>query len=246
MLAGVFGLTIYPLKWFGVIFEGDYGINRLVDDVSRQMQIPIAAVFILPSYLCNAWAVFYARQVIFSDKLLSVLSHEQIKAVCAHELAHVNDRNKGLPVRIALACALASAVFIKPVLALEENAEQIALTLVVYGAFLLVWMGLAIWAGRRIARGMEERADRAAVAHQRDAGAYAGALARVYEINLMPAVMSRRSGDAHPDLYDRMLVAGITPEFPRPLPPKRRAGVVVDVLAVGLVATTVVVVLLDR
>jgi hypothetical protein len=74
---------------------------------------------------------------------------------------------------------------------------------------------------------MEKRADEAAVGYQLDASIYAQALARLYEANQMPAIMPRRWFVApHPDLYDRMLAAGLTPDFAKPLPPRRRALVV--------------------
>jgi hypothetical protein len=73
---------------------------------------------------------------------------------------------------------------------------------------------------------MEIRADKAAIENQLDTAVYARALAHMYEANQMPAVMPRRSLGPHPDLYDRMLEAGLTPDFPKPSPPKRRASLV--------------------
>ena len=48
---------------------------------------------------------------------------------------------------------------------------------------------------------------------------YARALARIYEDSLLPAVNSRKV-ESHPDLYDRMEAAGITPDFLRPARPE--------------------------
>jgi hypothetical protein len=49
---------------------------------------------------------------------------------------------------------------------------------------------------------------------------YAQALERLYEINQTPAVMPRRATKIHPDLYDRMIAAGVTPDYPKPAPAK--------------------------
>ena len=53
-----------------------------------------------------------------------------------------------------------------------------------------------------------------AKAAERDTGTYARALARLYEDNLAPAVMPKET--THPHLYDRLVAAGVTPDFPRP------------------------------
>jgi hypothetical protein len=36
----------------------------------------------------------------------------------------------------------------------------------------------------------------------------------LYEENLIPAVMAQRR--THPDLYDRLIAAGVQPDYPRP------------------------------
>ena len=71
---------------------------------------------------------------------------------------------------------------------------------------------------RKFSRSMERRADKAATANEGDAGTYARALAQLYQDNLVPAVGARPT---HPHLYDRMLAAGVAPDFPRPAPARR-------------------------
>jgi hypothetical protein len=53
-----------------------------------------------------------------------------------------------------------------------------------------------------------------------NAGIYACALEKLYRENQSPAVNASKRA-THPHLYDRMIAAGITPDFPRPARPKR-------------------------
>ena len=46
---------------------------------------------------------------------------------------------------------------------------------------------------------------------------YAKALLKLYEDQLAPAVGPKKRA-THPDLYDRLLAAGMQPDFPRPSP----------------------------
>jgi hypothetical protein len=64
-------------------------------------------------------------------------------------------------------------------------------------------------------RRMEVRADVFGSSVYEDKSIYARALAKLYQANEIPAVMPRKRMP-HPHLYDRMVVAGVTPEFPRP------------------------------
>jgi hypothetical protein len=67
---------------------------------------------------------------------------------------------------------------------------------------------------------MEKRADEFAVKEQLNDGIYARALEKLYKENLSPAV-NVNNRQTHPHLYDRMIAAGITPDFQRPARPKR-------------------------
>ena len=72
---------------------------------------------------------------------------------------------------------------------------------------------------RRVSHRMEERADKIAIECKHiNPEVYARALERLYQTNQMPAVTPSRANKTHPDLYDRMLAAGVTPDFPKPKP----------------------------
>ncbi len=59
--------------------------------------------------------------------------------------------------------------------------------------------------------------------HEPAPGSYARALARLYEINRIPAVLPGRPR-SHPHLHDRLVAAGAVPAEPRPQPPSRARG----------------------
>jgi hypothetical protein len=66
---------------------------------------------------------------------------------------------------------------------------------------------------------MEQRADATATRHQADPGQYARALEAIYRSSAIPAVLWGRG--THPHLYDRLVAAGVEPDFPRPKAPSR-------------------------
>jgi Zn-dependent protease with chaperone function len=222
LLADIFTIKIHLLRWFRILLPANAILKTLVAEVSQKMQVPVSAAWILPSYVCNAVALPQIRQLIFTDRLLLTLSDEQTKAVCAHELGHLRESRKLLFVRIVLLVMFFTVIFMRPFLAFEYDNPHVVQMLVIY----FIFMCLNVFFARRMARQMEIRADKAALENQMDTAVYARALAHVYEANQMPAVMPRRSRGAHPDLYDRMLAAGLTPDFPKPSPPKRRASLV--------------------
>jgi len=92
---------------------------------------------------------------------------------------------------------------------------------------------------QRFGRRMEVRADGVARAHEGDAGTYAGALEKIYRANLIPAVLAK-GRRVHPDLYDRLLAAGVQPSYPRPRPPSRLPAAAGAILALGPLLVAVV------
>ena len=57
-----------------------------------------------------------------------------------------------------------------------------------------------------------------------DESVYAPALEKLYRENQLPAV-NINDRQTHPHLYDRMLAAGISPDYPRPRRPKKMTTV---------------------
>ncbi len=170
----------------------------------------------------TALAFPFGRVVAVTDTALNACADEELGAVCSHELAHLNEPRRIHFARLAGQFAWLPLFLLGPL--------QGALGA---GRGLLVGAGGCLLAHvlvRRMVLALEKRADVAAKAHEGEPGAYARALEKLHEINLMPAVM-RSWLPTHPHLYDRLLAAGITPDYPRPKPPSRwRAKVALSCL----------------
>jgi Zn-dependent protease with chaperone function len=169
---------------------------------------PRIAILNLPS--ANAGALPFFGWITFLRELPEVLSEPELEAVTAHELAHLRESRlmllgRMLPILILIPLLLA----IKPLVA-------------VFGWLVAVVMPLAAlvvaFASRLLSRVLERRADAAGKQTETQPGLYARALETLHRVNLAPAVESSR-GTTHPNLYDRMIAAGVTPDYPRPRPP---------------------------
>jgi len=213
LLAFLSGLGVRLMRWLGLLKPAPEHLQVLVGEMSQQSRVPVRATWVLSTHLSNAVALPLTRQLIFTRKLLATHPDEEIKAICAHELGHLNEPRKVVLVRTLVALFLFPLVFLKPVISLVGP---------VNGCLLLILPVLVLFlVGVRLGRLMEKRADRIAVGNQLvEPAVYARALERLYQINQMPAVMPRRAHKIHPDLYDRMLAAGVTPDFPKPAPAK--------------------------
>ena len=212
MIAFLFGLGVRLMRWLRLLKPAPEHLAALVGEVSQKMAVPVRATWVLSTHVDNAVALPLTRQLIFTSKLLSTHPDGEIKAICAHELGHLNEPRKVIFVRVLVALALYPLVFINPMNSLNGMANGCLL--------LLIPVLLLIFTGRRLSRRMEKRADQIAAENQSESTVYARALERLYQTNQMPAVMPRRANKIHPDLYDRMLASGVTPEFPKPAPAK--------------------------
>ena len=234
LLAFLFGLNVRLLRWLRVLKPAPERLQALVGEMSQKMGVPVRATWVLPAHLANAMAQPLTRQLIFTEKLLSTHPDGEIRAICAHELGHLNEPRKVLLVRALVSLSVFPLVFINPLASLGYDYLAV-----------LVWLltgALIFWLlGIPLARRMEKRADRIAVENQNaEPAVYARALERLYQTNQMPAVMPRRSNKIHPDLYDRLTAAGVTPDFPKPAPPDRLSWTSYVVLAGLFVLPTAV------
>ncbi len=206
-------LAIALRHWLGLIAPASADLQKLVAEVSAQMGVPVRAVWESNSPQVNAWAYISSRRLIFTRRLLDHLPDEEIRAICAHELGHLNEPG-GAFWRPAMLCLM-----VLPLILIKPLANEFGS----WGLFAVVLATLVIARVRMyFARKMEVHADRLAGENTSEPVIYARALAHIYELNQSPAVISEKNWRIHPNLYDRMVSVGIAPDFPRPAAPPRR------------------------
>jgi hypothetical protein len=175
--------------------------------------------------MANAIAFPWTGCVAVTERAMSVLNEEELVCVLRHEIAHLNESIRTKVRRLAPLALLFALATQRWIGAAFGRGTAYA----ILGSFLALTL-----IGRRNARRAEERADRHAIADG-SAAVYARTLERIYRANLAPATTRRWA--VHPSLYDRMVAAGVQPDFPRPSAPAHVGFVSAILLAtvVGIV-----------
>lgn len=185
-------------------------LKRLVGETSRELGVPVSTARELVDLNANAMALPTSREVWFTTKLLEVAPDEEIKAVCAHELGHLNESRGAVTIRVAGSLILFPVVFIRPVFAFGGMDMVVSL----FAGMSLCWLARQKWS-----RSKERLADTTAVEHRPNDPVFARALERIHRVNLIPASFKSQTMLSHPHLYDRLLAAKVVPEYARPKPP---------------------------
>lgn len=229
-IAWAFGGLIWSWKKCGLLKPASDRLEGIARDVSARMGVRLRGVWQLQSNSSTAYALPYTGDVIFSEKLVNMAPDEEVASICAHELAHCREPRSVLFARLAKSLGTLPFLFTKPLLHYFEVAG-------VFFAGVAYWI-VNLWA-RDFSRRREIDADREARVNEGDPGVYARALARLYEANFAPAVMPRKH--SHPHLYDRLLSAGVRPDYPRPEPPNTYSihGTFLWMLLGALIAMTI-------
>jgi Zn-dependent protease with chaperone function len=206
------------LRLLGVVGPAPAAVATMLEELAREMKVPgRVRVFELEWAQVNAVAWVMHRAVGFSRPLLELMAPDEVRAIAAHELAHLIEPKRVRVVRIVHLFAYLAAV---PVIKYGGGIGVLA-------GWLMV---LAIAFGyKRFARRLEVRADRLESQAIADANAYTRSMTRLHELNGAPAVMP--GSPTHPHLYDRLLAGGIQPDFPRPKAPSRVKPLVAALLA---------------
>lgn len=211
---GVVGLWIIwtrgGLVWLGRMLglfqPAPERLRKIAADTSARMNVPFREVWLLRSPSAQAFAMPGTRKLLFTERLLKLLSDNEVAAICAHELAHLTESKAHRYSRSIQMLIFFPWICFNPLTHAFGS----------FGFYGLLFTTLGVpRIYRKISRKLESRADEMAKANEGDAGTYARALAKLYADNLTPAVMAK-SRATHPHLYDRLLAAGVTPDFPRP------------------------------
>ena len=174
-------------------------VHQWLHEQIRRREIPKFYLRVQAGGMVNALASggVYRHFVVLGQGLLDRLSVEHVKAILAHELGHVINRDntrRNLPV-IGL-CAILHAVYLKEI-AFELEGPALVIPAVVFGLFVF-WYVLPNYFGRR----REFDADRRAVELIGDAESVAQALEAFAEVTDTP--LDDHGGWTHPPMGKRI------------------------------------------
>jgi Zn-dependent protease with chaperone function len=212
LVAWNWGLFMRLLRGIGMLQAPNDRLRGMVAGTARRMGVREPVTWLLDAPIAYAAALPTTGELMFSTRMLEISSDEEISAICAHELAHLSESKSVLAGRIAGSLTLYPVIFARPAVHFGLAGMGTLVGLVV----------LSMVSTRRLTRHMEKRADKIATENQGQEGVYARALEKLYCDSLIPAVSSNNR-QMHPHLYDRMLAAGIQPEYPRPAKPGKMA-----------------------
>jgi Zn-dependent protease with chaperone function len=193
----------------GLVTAAPERLKRIMGDTAAKMNVPFREVFLMRVSWGRAGVFPASRKLLFSERLLELLPDEEVAAVCTHELGHLSE-SKAVRFRQSMdMLAFMPWLFFRPLVHAFGPPAFLGLLITTFAVLRL---------SGTMSRKLEARADRIAVDQEADPGTYARALLRLYEDGLVPAVLEKKE-QKHPDLFDRLLAAGVTPDFPRPAAP---------------------------
>lgn len=203
-----YGGALYILKILGLLTPAEPAVVEGVAEISARLRMPPPKVLIFHAVHATAFAFPWSHTIILSERLVRTLPPASVLAICRHEIAHLSESR----------LVTAARLFFIPYLLLIAMSRPIVGSV---GVFVWVLLFAVFSATSRqllkLWRKMEVRADAHSAETDLERRAYAQALEKLYEINLIPAVLSENQ--THPDLYDRLRNCGVEPAFPRPHAP---------------------------
>ncbi len=183
-------------------------LDRLVAEASAITGVKPRHAWLAITPVANAAALIYIKSLVVTTRMMEDLQDDEVRAVILHEMAHLRERLLVQIARLVGMLSWTSLIFIHPMV---HRFEFKGILILLAGVWLVNRLA------RALARRLENEADSAAIHGTHDPAVYAHALEKLYIANQLPAVM--RGRQVHPHLYDRMVQAGVTPAYPRPLPP---------------------------
>ena len=144
---------------------------------------------------------------------LEILDEDQQFSVLCHEIGHLRESRSAKLLRAVLPVSIA---VMPGVIVWMQTIELMHyyVVLILTSVIALLLFG-SMWLSRRLERAADQHALESAVSPQ----VYARSLELLYEHNRIPAVI--KGSTSHPNLYDRLIAAGVTPEYERPQPPSQ-------------------------
>lgn len=221
------GGSVAILRMAGLLKPVGEPLQKASREQAAAQGVPLRHVMQMDLPMANAFAFPWTKDLGFTHATLAVLNGKELHSVIAHELGHLKE---GLATRGSRLIG-ALAFFTIGLAPAAGISGQPLVALGLFAGYLLV-SRLASRVHKRLEISADQHAHRAESEKEEEEGAYASALEKIHKASLIPAVLAPRS--PYPSLYDRMISAGVTPDFPRPQPPRRLAPMLCGLLATGL------------
>ncbi|MDH3247514.1 MAG: M56 family metallopeptidase [Acidimicrobiia bacterium] len=186
--------------------------STIVERAAESLSMDVELVLEFRTRQPNAFAFPWLGVVAFTTGLLDALDDEELEAITHHELAHLSESAGLTRLRQAQILALTPIVAARPLFGTFGVVGPVAAV--------LCFVAVTVIARRR-ALAAEHASDTAAVESIHRSEVYARALEKTYRIGLIPAVLRRAT---HGQLHERLLAAGVEPDFDPPAPPSRVRG----------------------
>lgn len=180
---------------------------------------------VLQSYQANAAALPNRNMVLATSRLIDELDSEELEAIMTHELAHLGE-SRSVTTRRTL-----STFLVLPLLAAKP---LLGAGLIVLAAVMAGTVVLSVFL-KRMQTSEESRADVEALEASHESTVFGETLLKMYRSALIPALVKR---DPHGPLFDRLVRAGVKPDFGPDAPsPSRWRFVVATAVALVALAT---------
>jgi Zn-dependent protease with chaperone function len=205
------------MRWTGTIRPAGDRFRTIASQSAARAGIALRSIEEAAIPMANGLAFVHDRSVGATDALLAILDDDELAAVCAHELGHLGE--PGWVRAIRLSFGVLFGLYLSALVVMMPAMRSLPLTIVLWvpvGSMLALLFAWSLFL--RLVHRMEIRADVQASRPDTAPGAYARALEKIYAANLVPVVLGTKRR-THPDLYDRLVAAGATPEYPRPQAP---------------------------
>ncbi len=215
LLALSCGGSIHVLRLLGYVKPASSRSFDITAQAADRIGRTPRKIYEFESQTVNAFAHALQGWIGFTRGILDEFSDEELVAIAAHELEHLAMPRRVMMIRLVIFYVwFLPLLFFKPVVA-SYGLEGVCW----FGAgFLLLTVAVGKLQWRLMTR-EEQRADESGARHEVDEGSYARALEKIYRLNLVPVTW--KSPHGHAPLYDRMIAAGVEPNYPRPRPPSR-------------------------
>jgi len=209
-----YGNSLRPLRRSGLLSPATPPLRSMVRELAEKYGQPEPDTWVYDAREANAFAYANDRQLIITRALLTRLPALQVRAVLAHEFGHLTESRWNKLTRLLMACLPVWVALAYPILGEYGLAVAAGYVVVLY----LLARRIPGWLRR-----FEHRADETAHDSTDDPTHFGRAIEAITRINLTPVAFAADWG-THPQTYDRMIAAGVTPTYPRPAPPVRWPG----------------------